>query len=60
MPRNAFNLWTTYELQSGSLQGLGVFYFGERQGDLANTFELPSYIRTDALRPPLFVMPEHG
>jgi iron complex outermembrane receptor protein len=52
VPRNALNLWTTYELQSGSLQGfgfgLGVFYFGERQGDLANTFVLPGYTRTDA------------
>ncbi|WP_414526611.1 TonB-dependent siderophore receptor [Nodularia chucula] len=52
VPRNTLNLWTTYELQSGSLQGfgfgLGVFYFGERQGDLANTFVLPGYTRTDA------------
>lgn len=28
--------------------GTGLFYVGERQGDLANTFELPSYFRTDA------------
>jgi iron complex outermembrane receptor protein len=52
VPEHAFNLWTTYEIQSGSLQGLGfglgVFYFGERQGDLANSFKLPSYTRTDA------------
>jgi len=52
VPEHAFNIWTTYEIQSGDLQGLGfglgVFYFGERQGDLANTFELPSYARTDA------------
>ncbi|MEG3846911.1 TonB-dependent receptor, partial [Microcoleus sp. herbarium19] len=51
-PRNAFNVWTTYEIQSGNLQGLGfglgLFYVGERQGDLANSFELPSYTRTDA------------
>ena len=52
VPYNSFNLWTTYEIQSGSLQGLGfglgLFYNGERQGDLANSFELPSYIRADA------------
>lgn len=52
VPQHAINLWTTYEIPSGAFQGLGfglgVFYFGERQGDLANTFELPSYIRTDA------------
>ncbi|MEH1836740.1 MAG: TonB-dependent siderophore receptor [Nostoc sp.] len=47
VPKNAFNLWTTYEIQRGNYKGLGVglgFYFaGDRQGDLANTFQLPSY-----------------
>jgi iron complex outermembrane receptor protein len=51
-PRNSFNLWTSYELQEGALKGLGfglgLFYVGDRQGDLANTFELPSYFLTDA------------
>jgi len=51
-PKHAFSLWTTYELQSGNLQGLGfglgLYYIGERQGDLSNSFELPSYFRTDA------------
>jgi iron complex outermembrane receptor protein len=45
-------LWTTYRIQEGNLRGLGFglgFYFvGERPGDLANSFELPSYFRTDA------------
>jgi iron complex outermembrane receptor protein len=45
-------IWTTYEIQTGSLKGLGfglgLFYVGERQGDLANTFKLDSYLRTDA------------
>ncbi len=52
VPENSFNLWTTYEIQSGNLQGLGLglglFYVGERQGDLGNSFEIPSYLRTDA------------
>ncbi|NEQ18595.1 MAG: TonB-dependent siderophore receptor, partial [Microcoleus sp. SIO2G3] len=52
VPENAINLWTTYEIQSGDLQGLGfglgLFFAGERQGDLGNTFQLPSYWRTDA------------
>jgi iron complex outermembrane recepter protein len=52
VPRHALNLWTTYEIQSGSLKGLGfgvgVFYYGDRQADLANTAVLPSYVRTDA------------
>jgi iron complex outermembrane receptor protein len=51
-PRTSLNLWTTYEIQAGDLQGLGfgfgIFYAGERQGDLENSFQLPSYIRTDA------------
>ncbi|MBW4506973.1 MAG: TonB-dependent siderophore receptor [Scytonematopsis contorta HA4267-MV1] len=49
---NSFNLWTTYQIQQGNLQGLGfglgLFFVGERAGDLANTFDLPSYLRTDA------------
>ncbi|NJR16073.1 MAG: TonB-dependent siderophore receptor [Calothrix sp. CSU_2_0] len=52
VPKNAFGLWTSYELQSGSLKGLGVgvgvFNQGERQGNLLNTFTLPGYWRTDA------------
>ncbi|MBF2058139.1 MAG: TonB-dependent siderophore receptor [Cyanobacterium sp. T60_A2020_053] len=52
VPENSFNLWTTYKFQEGDLKGLGfglgLFYQGERQGDLANTFQLPSYLRTDA------------
>ncbi|MEH2201680.1 MAG: TonB-dependent siderophore receptor [Nostoc sp.] len=52
VPKNSFNLWTKYEIQSGSLKGLGfglgLFYVGERQADLENSFQLPSYVRTDA------------
>ncbi|MEH2286521.1 MAG: TonB-dependent receptor [Nostoc sp.] len=52
VPKHSFNLWTTYKIQFGSLQGLGFgwgfFFVGDRQADLENTFELPSYFRTDA------------
>lgn len=52
IPKHSFNIWTSYEIQTGSLKGFGVggglFFIGDRQGDLANTFELPSYLRTDA------------
>jgi iron complex outermembrane receptor protein len=52
VPQHSGSLWTTYEIQSGDLQGLGVgagiFVVGDRPGDLANTFDLPSYVRTDA------------
>jgi iron complex outermembrane recepter protein len=51
-PENSFNLWTTYEIQQGPLRGfgagIGFFFVGERQGDLENSFQLPSYLRTDA------------
>jgi iron complex outermembrane receptor protein len=52
VPENSASLWTTYEIQQGTLEGLGfgvgLFFVGERSGDDANTFELPSYLRTDA------------
>jgi len=51
-PRHAFSLWSTYEIQQGSLQGLGfglgTFYVGEREADPENSFAVPSYWRTDA------------
>lgn len=52
VPRHSASLWTTYEIQAGALEGLGLglglLYEGDREGDPANTFELPSYVRTDA------------
>ncbi|MEH2076319.1 MAG: TonB-dependent siderophore receptor [Nostoc sp.] len=52
VPENQASLWTTYELQNGDLKGLGfglgLFYVGERPGDLDNSFDLPDYFRTDA------------
>ena len=52
VPENNFSLWTTYTLQKGSLAGLGfgagVFYIGERAGDLDNSFFIDSYTRVDA------------
>ncbi|MCC5601445.1 TonB-dependent receptor [Nostoc sp. CHAB 5714] len=49
---HAFNVWTTYEIQKGDLQGLGfglgLFFVGDRAGDLPNTYDIPSYLRTDA------------
>lgn len=52
IPRNSASLWTTYTFRSGDLQGLGlgvgVNYVGERQGDLANSFQLDSYFLTNA------------
>ena len=51
-PEHSANLWTTYEIQKGNLQGLGFGVgfnlVGEREGDTANTFELDSYFLTNA------------
>lgn len=52
MPQNQASLWTTYEIQKGNAKGLGfgfgLFYVGDRQGDLENIFSLGDYLRTDA------------
>ncbi|MBE9193653.1 TonB-dependent siderophore receptor [Gloeocapsopsis crepidinum LEGE 06123] len=52
VPLHSGSLWLTYEFQQGALAGLGfgsgIFLVGNRQGDLDNSFELPSYMRTDA------------
>ena len=52
VPEHSASLWSTYEIQSGDLAGLGFglgFNFvGEREGDLDNSFELDSYFLTNA------------
>jgi iron complex outermembrane receptor protein len=52
VPENSASLWTTYTFSKGNLQGLGfglgLFYVGERQGDLKNSFSVPSFLRIDA------------
>jgi iron complex outermembrane receptor protein len=54
-PRNVgkhtFNLWTSYEVQSGLVEGLGVgggvFYTSDRFGDDGNTYSLGAYTLVD-------------
>lgn len=52
VPEHSAGLWTSYELQSGSLQGLGfgagLYFVGEQEVDLPNKFKLASYLRADA------------
>lgn len=52
VPENQASLWTTYFIQQGPLDGLGfglgLFYVGQREGDLNNSFKLGDYFRTDA------------
>ncbi|MEM9266960.1 MAG: TonB-dependent siderophore receptor [Cyanobacteria bacterium P01_F01_bin.13] len=52
VPEHNFNLWTSYDIQSGPLEGLG-FGIGfnvlsERFGDNANSFTLEDYFLTNA------------
>ncbi|MEL6459769.1 MAG: TonB-dependent receptor [Cyanobacteria bacterium J06621_15] len=52
IPEHSASLWTTYTIQQGDLEGLGLGigfnYVGNRKGDLANTFDLGSYFLTNA------------
>lgn len=48
-PRNSFNLWTTYELIPRLVIGGGATYVGSRFGNEANSVEVPSYWRYDAM-----------
>jgi iron complex outermembrane recepter protein len=51
-PGSGASLWSTYEIQAGDLKGLGfgagLFYVGEVEAELPNSFVLPSYVRADA------------
>jgi iron complex outermembrane recepter protein len=52
VPKHSASLWTSYEIQKGTFRGLGfglgLYFVDQRFGDLANSYILPSYIRTDA------------
>jgi iron complex outermembrane receptor protein len=53
VPRNAGSFWVNYDLQEHGIRGLivgaGVFFQDQREGDSANSFELPGYGRLDAM-----------
>lgn len=52
IPWNKASLWSTYEIQQGSLKGLGFGmgfeYVGDRFGDLANSFRVGDYFLGNA------------
>jgi iron complex outermembrane receptor protein len=52
VPRHHASIWSTYDIQAGAWKGLGfgggVYYVGEREANLPNTWTLPGYVRTDA------------
>ncbi|MEY4483916.1 MAG: hypothetical protein RL693_1368 [Verrucomicrobiota bacterium] len=52
VPRHSGSLWSTYQFQEGALKGFGfgagLYYVGNREANLPNTYSLPGYWRTDA------------
>jgi catecholate siderophore receptor len=48
-PRNNFNLWSTYELIPKLTIGAGATFVDSRFGNEANSIEVPSYWRYDAM-----------
>jgi iron complex outermembrane recepter protein len=50
VPRHHASLWNSYGFNAipGLSAGVGVYYIGEREANLPNTFKLPGYVRTDA------------
>ncbi|MEM1369946.1 MAG: TonB-dependent receptor, partial [Cyanobacteria bacterium P01_H01_bin.15] len=52
IPEHSASLWTNYQIQSGGLEGLGFgigfSFVDERQGNLANDFNVDSYLLTNA------------
>jgi outer membrane receptor protein involved in Fe transport len=53
VPRHSGSFWSTYRFSPESALGgfgfgLGIFAVDERPGDLAGSFTLPGYVRTDA------------
>ena len=52
VPHHQASFWTNYRFQAGALKGFGVgagvFYVGEREAQLPNTYNVPEYTRFDA------------
>ena len=49
IPKQALNMWTSYELGRGFTVGGGAFYVGDRFAVEDNAVNLPSYVRVDAM-----------
>ncbi len=47
--RHAGSLWGRWIFNERWASGAGVFFQGQREGDLGNTFALPGYARVDAM-----------
>ncbi|WP_051299929.1 TonB-dependent siderophore receptor [Methylobacter luteus] len=53
VPRNSGSFWAKYSVQDPVLRGLnfgaGAYVVGEREGNNANDWQMPGYVRVDAL-----------
>jgi iron complex outermembrane receptor protein len=49
VPDHQASVWGTYQLTERFKVGIGEVLVGSRQGDAANTYQLPGYARTDAM-----------
>lgn len=53
VPRHAGSFWGTYDFSNlgatGFSSGLGVYVVGKRAGNNENTYDLPGYVRLDAM-----------
>ncbi|OAI30292.1 TonB-dependent siderophore receptor [Methylomonas koyamae] len=47
VPRNAGSLWAKYEFDNGLGFGAGVYLTDQREGNRANTWQMPGYARVD-------------
>lgn len=49
VPNHSGSLWSTYDLTDQFTVGAGAYVAGKRQGDLANSYQLPGYVRMDLM-----------
>lgn len=49
VPKSSGAFWGTYDITGRFKIGAGVYVAGRRQGNNANTLELPGYVRVDAM-----------
>lgn len=49
VPEHSGSLWANYEIVEGLKVGSGAYVAGQRQANTANSFQLPGYVRWDAM-----------
>ncbi len=49
VPENSGSIWLNYELPQGFKVGTGTYIAGKREGNIANNWQLPGYVRWDAM-----------